>query len=201
LGGLTTSGFVWRREPGRWEVADPAQAFAYPGQLGGSGNSAAWSSLVSSIDDMVRERPQSRLAGIATHNRSLGRLFAESLKPAMDQIQFVTPFWRGRPPSGLVTIGVSPTAGTKLIKDLEAAGFEFSALESETVHWRSKAPNRFLLEYDPEYPLISRASSTTPVSPEKARTDLRFCFHYWHKPNDVQVLAEEILRSLSIDTL
>jgi selenocysteine lyase/cysteine desulfurase len=196
LGGLTTSGFVWLRDPDRWEVADPAQAFAYPGQLGGSGNSAAWSSLVASIADMTLERPKSRLEKIASHNRSLGRSFIKALEPLAGSIEIVTPRRGGRPPSGLVTIGVSPTIGEPLVETLEAQNFAFSRLDSETVHWRSGAENRFLLERDRRYPTIKRAGDHTPTSPKKDRIDLRFCFHYWHGEGDVRKLADAIAQSI-----
>jgi selenocysteine lyase/cysteine desulfurase len=46
LGGMPSSGFVWRRDATRWEVADPAQSLSYPGYLGGTGNAPAWISLM-----------------------------------------------------------------------------------------------------------------------------------------------------------
>jgi selenocysteine lyase/cysteine desulfurase len=196
LGGLTTSGFVWSRDPKRWIVADPAQAFAYPGQLGGSGNAAAWASLVGSIEDMTREKPQQRLETIATHNRALGKVFVEGLASVESQVDIVTPLLAGRPRSGLVTIGVAPISSDRVIDNLTHEGFTFSLLDSETVHWRSHAENRFLLYRDPDYPVIERAGPSTAVNPEKARVDLRFCFHYWHGEKEVRALTDSIVQAL-----
>lgn len=195
LGGMTTSGFVWRRDPSRWVLADPAQSFDYPGQLGGSGNAAAWSSLVMSLDDMLRERPKRRLEGITRHNRRLGRVFREALEPARSFVDMVTPFHRGMPPSGLVTIGVRPAKAARIVSALEAERYSFTVLDTETVQWRSRMPSRFLLHRDSDYPVISPAPEETATSPKKARADLRFCFHYWHGEDDVRALADAICAS------
>lgn len=196
LGGLTTSGFVWVRDPDRWVVADPTQAFAYPGQLGGSGNSAAWASLVGSISDMVMECPKRRLEEIGRHNRALGKLFSELLRDASGRVDIVTPLRAGRPLSGLVTVGVLPGLSDRVVENLLVEGFSFSILDAETVYWRSHAENRFLLNRDMGCPTIRKAGESTLTAPEKARVDLRFCFHYWHGEEDVRDLVKVITGSI-----
>lgn len=196
LGGSTTSGFAWRRDPERWPLADPAQAFAFPNHLGGSGNSTAWASLIGSISDMTRNSPRARLEAIARHNRGLGKAFLDALSPVARRLEVVTPLRGGRPPSGLVTVGVRPAAGERLVKELQRKGFSFTQLSSEVVDWHSEDPNRFLLKRDAGYPTIERAEPKTATSPQRARVDLRFCFHYWHDEDDVCVLADTVIRAM-----
>jgi len=194
LGGMTTSGFVWHKEPERWHVADPAQSVAYRGQrqLGGSGNAAAWISLTDSVTDMVGSAPLSRLSAIAAHNRELGALFGERLSGVGDAVRFVTPFSSGSPPSGLVTVGVAKPAGDTLEAALREQGFEFSVLEHEQIRWRERLEHRYLLERGEAAPAIKPVQEYTAVWPRRTRTEFRFCFHYWHREQDVIGLTEAI---------
>lgn len=196
LGGSTTSGFAWVRDPDRWTVADPAQAYAYPNQLGGTGNSTAWASLIGSIEDMVQESPRTRLEKIAAHNRALSKVFYGALAPVSSKIEFITPLDDGEAPSGLLTLGVGPAVGDRLVTALKAADIRFTELDSEIVQWRSPEQNRFLLKREAGYSSITRAKAETATIPKRARTELRFCFHYWHSEEDVLALAATIVRAI-----
>ena len=196
LGGMATSGFVWQRDAGRWQVADPAQSVAFRGQRqpGGSGNAAAWISLAESVADMVDGRPLPRLARIAYTNRRLARLFRERLTPVEGKLQFLTPFRRGMPPSGLVSVTVAKPGADTLRRALTKNGFEFSVLEREQIRWRGWLEDRYLLNWSEAYPSIERASEYTDTWPRRA---FRFCFHYWHREQDVIALADTITEHLA----
>jgi selenocysteine lyase/cysteine desulfurase len=194
LGGMTTSGFVWHREPERWHVADPAQSVSYRGQrqLGGSGNAAAWISLADSIVDMVGKAPMTRLSEIAAHNRALGALFRQRLSDLSEALGCVTPFPGGEPPSGLVTVSVAKPAGETLEAALREQGFAFSVLEHEQIRWRERLEERFLLERGAAAPAVKPVKEYTAVWPRRTRTEFRFCFHYWHNEDDVAALTDAI---------
>jgi len=196
LGGSTTSGFAWVRDPDRWTVADPAQAYGKPNQLGGTGNSTAWASLIGSIEDMVEEAPRPRLEEIAAHNRALGKAFKDALAPVSPQIEFVTPLEDGVPPSGLFTLGLRLAAGERVVAALNEAEIRFTEFDAEIVSWRSPEQNRFLLKRDSGYSAIARARTETATIPKRARSELRFCFHYWHSEEDVLGLARAIIGAL-----
>jgi selenocysteine lyase/cysteine desulfurase len=188
LGGMTTTGFVWRND-GRWAVDDPTQSLAYRGQLGGTGNSAAWASLVTTIDDLTHTRAKTRLSEIGQHNQDLGGIFLDELNGCED-IQPVTPRSDGRPPSGLVTIAVDPPAGDTLEKALCA--FDFTVIGYEEIWWRSPAANRYLISWHLGVPRIQRAAPHTHTRPATVRTEVRFCFHYWHSEDDVRELSRAL---------
>lgn len=195
LGGLTTSGFVWSRDPDRWKIADAAQSLAYRGQrqLGGSGNAAAWVSLASSIADMADERPHERFATIANYNRELGKLFCTSLSGDGHHIDVITPCTSdGEPPTGLVTIAVARAIAESLRKGLENDGYTFTVLQHEQLRWRSPRTDRFLIVCDPVFPAIKKASEYTGTRPKGPRQDFRFCFHYWHSERETLELTERI---------
>jgi selenocysteine lyase/cysteine desulfurase len=197
LGGMATSGFVWQRDAsGRWQVADPAQSVAFRGQRqpGGSGNAAAWTSLADSVSDMVEGRPLARLSRIAYTNRRLARLFHVRLQALSPKLQFLTPFPRGMPPSGLVSFAAAKPAGDTLGPAVHDAGFRFSVLEREQIRWRGWLEDRYLLDCASTYPSIERASEYTDTWPRRA---FRFCFHYWHSEQDVISLADTIAEHLT----
>lgn len=196
LCGMTTSGFVWQREPNRWKVADPGQSLAHDLQLGGAGNAAAWSSLIRSIDDMVQEHPKTRLRSIAHDNRALGGLFRAELKAAGADVDFITPYRHSQPPSGLVTVGL-PRNGEAIVEALARDGYDITVLGYEQVRWRSKVSNRFLLECDPTFPAITAAEDDTATHRNDARTEVRLCFHHWHTEDDVRMLVQTIAAAVA----
>jgi selenocysteine lyase/cysteine desulfurase len=187
LGGMTTTGFVWRND-NRWTVDDPTQSLAYRGQLGGTGNGAAWASLLMAIDDLTKTRANSRLHEIADHNQQLGQLFLSEIE-GCSNIRPVTPRNEGKPPSGLVTIDVDPPAGDTVEKALQGRGFEFTVIGYEEIWWRSPATNRYLVSWQDGMPRIKPAEPHTHTRPATVRTEARFCFHYWHCEDDVRTLA------------
>lgn len=195
LGGMTTSGFVWRRDANRWAVDDPTQSLAYRGQLGGTGNSAAWASLMTMIEDLTSTRAKSRLEKIARHNRSLGNVFLKELASnAGSTIQPVTPSGRYGPPSGLVTVAIDPPAGGRMEKLLQAEGYEFTVIGYEEIWWRSLAKNRYMVSWHDDAPVIVAAEPHTHTRPATVRTEVRFCFHYWHGEADVRTLTAAIAK-------
>lgn len=199
LGGKTTSGFVWRRDPVRWDVADPTQSLSRNSQMGGTGNSAAWISLVATIDDMLSNRPAARAGRIARHNRALGRRFIDGLDEISDKVEVLTPRPRKRlPQSGLVTIAL-PQSARLAVQELRKRGFAFTELDYETVLWqvnRSEERGRFLLDFSEEVPAIHKVGAETATHQKKPRVELRFCFHYWHSDADVNQLASELVSTV-----
>lgn len=200
LGGLTTSGFVWSRDPDRWKIADAAQSLAFRGQrqLGGTGNASAWVSLTSSIADMADDQPDKRFETIAVHNRDMGKLFCDAL-PRTGHLEVVTPCANdSTPPTGLVTIAVARAAAESLRTRLQKDRYAFTVLEHEQLRWRSPHTDRFLIARDPVFLAIKRASEYTGTRPKGPRQDFRFCFHYWHSEQDVLKLAEKIAAHLEV---
>ncbi|MCA1706440.1 MAG: aminotransferase class V-fold PLP-dependent enzyme [Actinobacteria bacterium] len=179
LGGMPSTGFVWRRQATRWEVADPAQSLAYPGFLGGTGNAAAWKSLVRSIGDMIQDQPGSRLREIQDHNQRLGKAFCETLGDGGD-FRIVTPLLDGRPPSGLVSVAMPVPLGKAVQQQLTNNGYHASALGYEPVKWRAGAVNRCVVVCDGDWPRVGSVDKFTPARPSRAVKEFRFCFHYWH---------------------
>jgi selenocysteine lyase/cysteine desulfurase len=200
LGGMPSSGFVWRREASRWEIADPAQSLSYPGYLGGTGNAAAWLSLIRSVDDMIQNRPLARLTYLHKYDRALGGAFCNAVSKARG-INIVTPRGPdGKPPSGLVTVALPHESGAALRDGLRDGKYRATPLVHEPVKWlpdnarmREAKSERFVIACDRDWPRVRKAEPTTSARPSKASSEFRFCFHYWHTEDDVLALARVVL--------
>jgi selenocysteine lyase/cysteine desulfurase len=199
LGGMTTSGFAWRRDSDRWDVTDRAQSLSHARYLGGSGDVAAWSSLVASIEDLVEARPATRLGEIARHNRLLATAFAASIADAQ-HVELVTPAVDSELPSGLVAVAFEPSDGRLVEKRLRDAAFEFTTLDYEPIRWIPGTERRYVLKYDGSVPVIEPVTEHTPAGPDLARTELRFCFHYWHSDRHASALAQAIRSAIATTT-
>jgi len=194
LGGMPSTGFVWRREAARWEVADPAQSLAYPGFLGGTGNAAAWKSLVRSVGDMIQDRPGSRLREIQRHNQRLGKAFCDSLVDGVG-LRVTTPLLDGEPPSGLVTVAMPVALGKAVQLRLTTHRYRATALGYEPVKWRPSTSSRCKVICDGEWPHVESVDKFTPARPSRAVKEFRFCFHYWHTFAQVAELGRVIVES------
>ncbi len=91
-------------------------------------------------------------------------------------------------------MAVAKPAADTLGGVLTKRGFRFSVLEREQIRWRGWLEDRYLLNWWGAYPSIERASEYTDTWPRRA---FRFCFHYWHREQDVVALADAIAEHLA----
>jgi selenocysteine lyase/cysteine desulfurase len=193
LGGMPTSGFVWHKKPGRWQIDDYAQSVARgQQQAGGSGNPAAWQSLAASVGEMIGHRPRERLLEMACKNRHLATVFCQEMLD-ITPIRLLTPLNNNKATNGMATITVPNDAGTTLETSLHSDGYRYSLIQREQVRWRATPAPRFLLDWDQGFPVLEDAEEYTESWPLRA---YRFCFHYWHDERDVSQLVQAIRRSV-----
>jgi len=201
LGGMTTSGFVWIREPGKWKLADPAQSTTYAEHQGGTGNAAALLSLNLSIAEMLNDSPvASRISEIARHNQNLASSFCRSLGRLSGQpVRVITPTRERHVPSGLVTVAVRQGGVGEFLAE---RGFTCTTLHGESIlrtFHRSEgaARVRVIRLADERAPRIEPVDLHTASPPEPALEHLRFCFHHYHSRADVSALSAAIRDAVS----
>jgi selenocysteine lyase/cysteine desulfurase len=196
LGGLTTSGFVWQKEPDVWRLPDPGQSVSPVGHQAGTGVVSAWASLYDSIDDMTQRsggRPLAkRLAEVAEHNRAVARRFCrrlERLRPLVEPV--------ATPASGLTAIRARGSVGARVTAELQKRRIAFTLLNGDSVCWAlpTGAGSRYRISRlrAADGPLVEAVSDTTDVgtSPDL----MRFCFHYYHSERHADELANLISRA------
>lgn len=194
LGGMTTCGIAWTRDPDYWNLEDPAQAVSYSGHQGGTGNHWSLYSLLQSLDDMFQHRPAARQAEIATHNRSLTRQFHE-LITSSDISRSVRVDSPSRTPNGLTVI---EHLGRGMLARLQDDhGIHASRISTEVVPRRGgKNPGSSRLIalqlLRDEAPLLRLVGETLSILPTPIHEKIRLCFHFYHDTHDVHRLFEAI---------
>jgi selenocysteine lyase/cysteine desulfurase len=201
LGGWTASGFVWTHRPEQWraEIPDEAQGTRPTRHPAATGNDRALVSLLGSLRDMARERPGQRLRRIQDHNRELARKFVEGVDSR--QIRIVTPLKNRKPASGMVTIEAArDRVGDQLETALNEYAIEVTWLHKEEPmlrhqeeellrRWEVTGGERYRIQgvWGTDLPSVDLLGPRIGSIPGNAQ--FRFCFHYYHEPDDVEALV------------
>jgi selenocysteine lyase/cysteine desulfurase len=196
LGGMTSSGFVWRAEgdPNVWRLSDPAQSTSFPGYLGGTGNAAAWVSLNNALGDLVGETGAvaKRLSSVAAECKAAAGSFLERIRTVEPRISVVTPTAADTPPSGMIVIRMLASVGRAVESALQREGFAYSALRDDSVPWTDN-DKRFAIRCDRVGPVVtSVGGKNTGAHPPSAQPELRFCFHRSHGRQDAARLGDVV---------